>query len=69
MELSEYAKTQFVNKITHIKQIRVKNYTQDEAALFIGCSRKTLIDFEKGKIINYTMLCNYSKINGIKINL
>ena len=67
--ISEQNRQMFIDKVNEIKASRVQNYSQEEIALFSGYSRRTIIDFENGKILDYVLLCKYATINGIKINL
>jgi len=46
---------------------RVQNFTQSEISKYLKISRKTLIEFEKGKIYDIRLLFAYASVNGFNI--
>ena len=47
----------------------VQSFTQGKAAEHLGVSRKKFIDFEKGRIIDYALLCNWAALVGFQPNI
>lgn len=56
--------TEFNNAVKTIVPL-VQDITQEEKARLFGVSRRTIINFEKGKARNYWLLfCYRMKVNG-----
>ncbi len=48
-----------------------KLFTQKELSIHLKTSRKKIVDFQKGRIFDFWLLCRYADIlgKGIKFNL
>jgi DNA-binding XRE family transcriptional regulator len=46
----------------------VQNFTQGATAKYLGVSRKTIVDFEHGKIFDTRLLFAYAGLVGYSIN-
>ena len=66
-EISDSDKLKWVDLIQEISCRRVQIFTQSEIARYLKVSRKTLIDFEHGKIFDAGLLFAYASICGYEI--
>lgn len=67
----ETEKKQFLH-ILDILNKECKNvFTQKELSIYLKVSRKKIVDFQKGRIFDFWLLCRYADILGkeIKFNL
>ena len=64
---SEIDRCKYLHILNTVKAIRVTLFNQKEIAELLEVSRKKLIDFEKGKVIDFELLTQYAAINGKEI--
>lgn len=60
-------KCKFIHILDTAKSNRAKVFTQQEIADCLNISRRTIIDFENGKIFDFWLLCRYCDINGLSV--
>jgi DNA-binding XRE family transcriptional regulator len=60
-------KRKFLRMLIELKQRRAQTFSQDEVATYLGISRRTLVDFEHGRIYNFWLLCRYGDLLGLPV--
>lgn len=65
--LSENHKANYLNLLDILNQKSIKMFTVLELCEFLDISRKTLIDFRKGRIIKFELLSAYAALIGDEI--
>lgn len=65
---SDNDKRKYLHILGVLKYTRVTLFTQSELAELLEVSRKTLIDFEKGKRVDFELLTQYAAILGRSVS-
>lgn len=66
-EFNKNAMCNYLHIKNKLKSIRVNLFTQSEISEYLGVSRKTISDFERGKHIDFILLSNYADILGMSL--
>jgi DNA-binding XRE family transcriptional regulator len=66
-EISDQDKQKWIDLIQEISVRRVHLFTLSELAVYLNVSRKTIIDFEHGRIYDGGLLFSYAAICGYDI--
>ena len=65
--ITEEEKSNFLHILSRVNARNVKIFTQQELSTHLGVSRKKIIDFQKGRIFDFWLLCRYADLLGMEI--
>ena len=63
----ETEKRKFLHILDEINKHCVNTFTQKELATHLKVSRKKIVDFQKGRILDFWLLCRYADLVGMEI--
>ncbi len=61
-------KSKFLHILVDLNKECKNLYTQQELSTYLKVSRKKIVDFQKGRIFDFWLLCRYADILGVSID-
>jgi len=64
----ENEKSKFIDTLAILNDRCKNTFTQKEVAEMLKVSRQTIISFQKGRILDFWLLCRYADLVGMEID-